>query len=100
MNTSHEIGQKIENLINNTCFNHLDCAVALSRAHRYLQNSFFVFCVYYIFTLSEHYLNGRYDARNEYAVKTSKKLVEFMRDNDIICASDLRRRIEESNKDF
>jgi len=53
-------------------------ARAMGREHRYLQSEMFKMCLAYIKVLSEHYESGCYDPRNEYAVRTSKEIVDFL----------------------
>lgn len=53
-------------------------AEAMAREHRYLQSEMFKVCLVYIRVLSENYEKGYYDARDEYACKTSKRIVEFL----------------------
>lgn len=49
-------------------------ATAMGKEHRYLQSEMFKMCLAYIKELSEHYENGRYDARNEWACKTANEI--------------------------
>ena len=53
-------------------------AEAMARDHRYLQAEMFRVCLAYIRMLSENYEKGYYDPRNEYACKTSKRIIEFL----------------------
>lgn len=53
-------------------------AEAMARDHRYLQAEMFRVCLAYIRVLSENYEKGYYDPRNEYACRTSKRIVEFL----------------------
>ena len=52
-------------------------AEVMCREHRYLQNEMFKVCLAYIKKLAENYEDGRFDGRNEYAAKTSSKIIEF-----------------------
>lgn len=70
-----EIAKKIEDLINNTSCNPRRVAYGLSRMHRYLQNEFFKICFNYILLLNDHYKNGTYDGRNEWACKMANDIV-------------------------
>ena len=52
----------------NRCPNDFEkAAEAMGRDHRYLQSEMFKMCLAYIKVLNDHYINGRYDARNEWA---------------------------------
>ena len=44
--------------------------------HRYLQNEMFKVCLEFIKMLAENYEKGYFDPRNEYAAKTSSKIIE------------------------
>ena len=50
-------------------------AKAMGREHRYLQSEMFMMCIEYIKVLAEHYDNGCYDPRNQWACKTAKTLI-------------------------
>ena len=50
-------------------------AKTMGREHRYLQSEMFKMCIEYIKVLAEHYDNGCYDPRNEWACKTAKTLI-------------------------
>lgn len=50
-------------------------AKAMGRDHRYLQSEMFKMCIEYIKVLAEHYDNGCYDPRNQWACKTAKTLI-------------------------
>lgn len=49
-------------------------ANAMGREHRYLQSEMFKFCMEYIKVLAEHYDNGCYDPRNEWACRTANSI--------------------------
>lgn len=53
-------------------------ANTMGREHRYLQNEMFKVCMAYIKVLKEAYEDGRYDDRNEYAVKTANKILSLL----------------------
>lgn len=57
-------------------------AKGMGREHRYLQNEMFKLCLEYIKVLAEHYENGCYDGRNEYAAETSKKIIDYFKEID------------------
>jgi hypothetical protein len=50
-------------------------AKAMGREHRYLQSEMFKMCIEYIKVLAEHYDNGCYDPRNEWACSTAYSII-------------------------
>lgn len=50
-------------------------AKAMGREHRYLQSEMFKMCIEYFKVLAEHYDDGCYDPRNQWACKTAKTLI-------------------------
>ena len=54
----------------------------LCREHRYLQNEMFKVCLEYIKELAKNCEDGRFDGRNEYACKTSKKIIDYFKEID------------------
>lgn len=59
-------------------------AEAMATKHRYLQEEMFEVCLEYMKVLAENYDKNWYDARNEYACKTSKRIVEFLDEQMLI----------------
>ena len=57
-------------------------AEMMCREHRYLQNEMFKVCLEYIKKLAENCGNGCFDPRNEYAAKTSKKIIDYFKEID------------------
>lgn len=51
-------------------------ASAMGRDHRYLQSEMFKLCIEYIKVLAEHYNNGCYDPRNEWACSTAYSIID------------------------
>ena len=51
-------------------------ASAMGRDHRYLQSEMFKMCIEYIKVLAEHYNNGCYDPRNEWACSTAYSIID------------------------
>jgi len=51
-------------------------ASAMGRDHRYLQSVMFKMCIEYIKVLAEHYNNGCYDPRNEWACSTAYSIID------------------------
>ena len=51
-------------------------AMAMGREHRYLQSEMFKMCIEYIKVLAEHYNNGCYDPRNEWACSTAYSITD------------------------
>lgn len=50
-------------------------ASAMGKEHRYLQSEMFKMCIEYIKVLAEHYNNGCYDPRNEWACGTAYSII-------------------------
>lgn len=50
-------------------------AKAMGCEHRYLQSEMFKMCIEYIKVLAEHYNNGCYDPRNEWACSTAYSII-------------------------
>lgn len=57
-------------------------ASAMGRDHRYLQSEMFKLCIEYFKVLDKAYLDSRYDARNEWAVKTANEALCLLRAED------------------
>lgn len=54
-------------------------ASAMGRDHRYLQSEMFKLCIEYFKVLDKAYLDSRYDARNEWAVKTANEALWLLK---------------------
>ena len=65
------------NFVNGKLNSKKHVAEVMCREHRYLQNEMFKVCLEYIQQLAENYEKGWFDGRNEYAAKTSSKIIEF-----------------------
>lgn len=60
----------------NRCPNDFEkAAETMGRDHRYLQSEMFKMCLAYIKVLNDHYINGRYDARNKWACEKAHDLL-------------------------
>ena len=57
-------------------------ASAMGRDHRYLQSEMFKLCIEYFKVLDKAYLDSRYDARNEWAVKTANEALCLLKAED------------------
>lgn len=57
-------------------------AMKMAQDHRYLQNEMFKVCLEYIKILAENCDKGYYDPRNEWACKTSKEMIDHLKDID------------------
>lgn len=68
--------------VNGKCHDKKNVADLMAREHRYLQQEMFKVCLEYIKKLSENYLQGRYDQRNEWACETSSLITEAMKEKD------------------
>lgn len=65
-----------EEVVNNCGFNGKDIAHEMSKMHRYLQNEFGKFCLYYLAEMAKHYDNDTYDGRNGYICEVSAEIAE------------------------
>ena len=64
----------------NTCPNNFKkAAITMSKDHRYLQNEMFKVFIEYIKILADNYKRGCFDARNEYACKTSDAIIGYFK---------------------
>lgn len=70
------------NFVNGKLHSKKHVAEMMCREHRYLQNEMFKVCLEYIKMLAENCENGRFDPRNEYAAKTSKKIIDFFKETN------------------
>lgn len=74
----------IEEKVNSTVFNSNENAKYLCNIHRYLQNEVFNFALDIIMNMAEN----RYDDRNKVAVLLSKKIKEFLDENQFVIDGD------------
>jgi hypothetical protein len=70
------------NYVNNCGHDGRKAAAKMATDHRTLQNNMFKVCMEYIKVLAENAEKGWYDPRNEYAVKTSKKIIDFFKETN------------------
>ena len=70
------------NYVNRCGYDKQKAAEHMAREHRYLQNEMFKVCLEYIKMLASAYENDRYDPRNEWACKTSKHMLDHLKDID------------------
>lgn len=66
--------------VNNTLHDEKKAAEKMARDHRSLQSNMFKLFIAYIKILAENAKTGWFDERNEYAVKTSKKIIDFFKE--------------------
>lgn len=71
-------GKEISDIVNSTAFYPLEVGIDLSRDHRYLVNEMFKMFLHFSGQLSRNYENGIFDARNEFACKCSKVIVDAL----------------------
>jgi hypothetical protein len=64
--------------VNNCSHNECRAAERMASEHRILQSEMFQLCMAYIKNLAENAKEGRFDARNEYACKTSQKMLDYL----------------------
>ena len=73
----------ISEMVNKMSFNPMQVGVELTTDHRYLVNKMFKTFLHFTSQLSRNYENGKYDARNEYACKCSKVIIDALEKADI-----------------
>lgn len=69
------------NFVNGKLHSKKHVAEMMCREHRYLQSEMFEVCLAYIKELANCYECGRFDPRNEYAARISKKIEDFLKTN-------------------
>lgn len=67
------------NFVNGKLESKRKVAERMATEHRYLQNEMFKVCLEYIKVLAENSEKGWYDGRNDWACKTSGKIVELLK---------------------
>ena len=72
--------RQFSNYVNRCPNDFKKAAEKMSHEHRYLQNEMFKVCLDYIKVLAENCENGWFDARNEYACETSKKIIDYFKE--------------------
>jgi hypothetical protein len=75
--------RQFSDFVNGKCYDMKKLAEAMACDHRYLVQEKFKVCLEYIKKLAENCDKGYFDARNEWACKTSKAIVESCREKDI-----------------
>ena len=68
------------NFVNGKMRSKTRVAEKMSYDHRYLQNEMFKVCMAYISKLAENCEKNYYDGRNEYACKTSKIIIDHLKE--------------------
>jgi hypothetical protein len=81
-NTDDVFARFFGNFVNCKLHSKKHVAEMMCREHRYLQNEMFKVCLEYIKMLAENCESGRFDPRNEYAAKTSKKIIDYFKEID------------------
>jgi hypothetical protein len=67
------------NFVNGRMHSKRKVAEKMANDHRYLQSEMLKVCLEYIRVLAEHNEKGYYDGRNEWACKTSGKIIELLK---------------------
>lgn len=75
-NKDKKFAEEFSDFVNGSMSSAKEVAKHMANEHRYLQGQMFRVCLEYIKVLSKNYENGLYDARNEYACKTSNEIVK------------------------
>ena len=74
---NHDVfARQFENFVNGKCYDMRKTAKLMTKKHRYLVQEMFKLFIEFVRELSHDYENNCYDGRNEWAVKTSKEIVE------------------------
>lgn len=68
--------------VNGKCYDKQKVAQGMASDHRYLQQEMFKVCMEYIKILAENANKGYYDPRNEWACKTSKIMIDHLKEID------------------
>lgn len=68
--------------VNGKCRDKQKVAKGMASDHRYLQQEMFKICLEYIKVLAENANKGYYDPRNEWSCKTSKIIVDHLKEID------------------
>ena len=74
---------KISDILNNMSANEMEIGVELSTEHRYLSNKAFNVLLHLAGCLARDYEKGHYDARNEFACKCSKVIIDALEKEDL-----------------
>lgn len=70
------------NFVNGNCQDKQRVAQGMATDHRYLQQEMFKICMEYIKILAENEERGYYDPRNEWSCKTSKIMINHLKEID------------------
>ena len=81
-NTDDVFARFFGNFVNGKLHSKKHVAEVMCREHRYLQNEMFKVCLEYIKLLAENCEKGWFDPRNQYAVQTSKKIIDYFKEID------------------
>ena len=81
-NTDDVFARFFSNFVNGKLNSKKHVAEMMCREHRYLQNEMFKVCLEYIKLLAENCEKGCFDPRNQYAAKTSKKIIDYFNEID------------------
>ena len=66
--------------VNGRCHDMHKVAQGMAKDHRYLQQEMFKVCMEYIKILALNANKGYYDPRNEWACKTSKEIIDYLKE--------------------
>lgn len=69
---------QISNIVNSTLFNPLQVGIELSTDHRHLQNEMFEMFLHFCGQLKRNKEKGVFDARNEFACKCAKTMIDAL----------------------
>lgn len=74
--------RQFSNFVNGKMQSKTKVAELMANEHRYLQNEMFKVCLAYIQKLAENADKSYYDGRNEWACKTSKIMIDHLKEID------------------
>jgi hypothetical protein len=77
--TGKEMGRMFSDFVNVMAHDREEFAETVCTEHRYLQQEMFMAMLKCIDGWADTYDSGYYDARNEYAVKASKAMIEGLK---------------------
>lgn len=78
--TAQWMAEQFSEFVNVSTHDREEFANTVTNEHRYLQAEMFTAMLKCIEKWEKAYDNGRYDARNEYAVKASKAMIQGLKD--------------------
>lgn len=78
--TGTQMGEKFSDFVNMSTHDKDEFALTVTNEHRFLQQEMFNSMMKCVERWSDNHDNRHYDARNEYAVKASKAMIQGLKD--------------------